>query len=322
MPRRVTALVSIVAVLAGCGIGASPVTPEPPELPDPPRAERAPPPVEFEGPGLPDAVTELTAYGEDHPKTFGGMYVDPPGGTTVVMLFTGNLEAHAEAVGAILPGTRVRHVAHTKAELIALMVSLDLESMMAEGIEPLSAAFDTERNVVHLEIKSDDPTLELRLELAHAGMLEVTVFPLPGEWSHVTAGEGWRLLATGEASPEEAYVVRAATDSLEWAEMWETLQLGGEAPAVDFDSEVVVSFGEGIGSGCPEVRLDSVEITDGVVHSRTSDPLAPRDCELDLRGAAVFVVALKREALPAKGFTLRLRSDPISISPDVKVELP
>lgn len=55
-----------------------------------------------------------------------------------------------------------------------------------------------------------------------------------------------------------------------------------------------------------EVRLDDVVITEEAVFSEISDPLSPRACTSDLVGAAVFVVAVARDALPSDGFTLRL----------------
>ena len=137
-------------------------------------------------------------------------------------------------------------------------------------------------------------------------------------------GDGWRLIGAGE-SRDEAYVVRAATDEADYDEMWEAIGLGGTAPVVDLATEVVVSFGHGIGSGCPEVRLDGVRIADDVVFSITSDPLGPRNCTADLTGAAVFVVAIEHQAAP-NGFTLWLNqlaaSDNGGFSAPVEVELP
>ena len=130
------------------------------------------------------------------------------------------------------------------------------------------------------------------------------------QWQNVTAGEGWRLAANGE-SRTDAYTVRAATDEDEFAEMWRAIGLGGERPEVDFDDEVAVSFGHGIGSSCPEVRLDAIVIGEGVVHSVASDPItdqfgSPRACTADLVGAAVFVVGIRRSAVGDESFTLQL----------------
>lgn len=319
---KARSLATILGVLlAGCGVGAGASgTADPaPALTD--AAPPTPPPVRIgpDGPEPPD-VDGLIAYGADHADQFGGLYIDPPGGTKVVMLFTADLGRHQAAVNAIVPGTRVRQVTYTEAQLTAVIESLDFRALAADGIEVLSAGVDIIDNHVDLEVKSNDPTVELRLELAHTGMLDVTVYPLPGPWANVTDGDGWRLLADGQAAGQEAYIVRAATDADGWAELWSTVGFGGPAPDVDLANEVVVSFAHGIGSSCSEMRLDGVTIQDGAVFSESSDPLAPRACTADLVGAVVFVVAVERDALPDDGFTLRLRPDDIGES--IEVPLP
>lgn len=249
-------------------------------------------------------IEGLQAYGRDHPGEFGGLYIDPPGGQHVVILFTANLAQHALAVEAIQPGTTLRQVAHTERELTEVLEGIDFEALAAQGIEMVSAGLDTIGNRVTLDAKSNDPTAELRLEAAHGGLLDVTIFPIPGEWRNAADGDGWRLLVAGE-SVSEAYVVRAATDADAYAALWDAIGLAGDAPAVDLASEVVVSFGHGIGSSCRELRLDDVRIDEGMVFSVTSDPLEPRACTSDLAGAAVFLVAVDRGAAPG-GFTLWL----------------
>ena len=301
---RVLRVLFLTVIVSGCGPGSLPPDPVVGDGPAEPLPERG-------------TIEDLQAYGADHADQFGGLYIDPPGGTSVVMLFTAEVEGHQAAVNAIVPGTRVRQVEHSEAALIALVESLDFEALQAEGIEMLSASVDIIDNRVDLELKSNDPTVELRMELAHGGLLDVTVHPLPGAWANVESGDGWRLLASGEASGTEAYVVRAATDSEAWDDMWAAIGLEGAAPAVDFADEVIVSFGHGIGSSCPEMRLDGVAIQDGVVFSETSDPLSPRACTADLAGAAMFLVVIERASLPADGFTLRLRPDDIGDPIDV-----
>ncbi len=255
--------------------------------------------------GVGGGIEGLQAYGAEHVDQFGGLYIDPPGGSHVVMLFTDDLELHAAAVEAIKPGTTLRQVEHTEAELNALLEGFDFDALKAEGVEMVSGGVDVIGNRVTLEAKSNDPTAELRLELAHGGLLEVTIFPVPGAWQNMAQGDGWRLLADGQAGGAEGYVVRAAKDDAEYADMWDAVGLEGDAPAVDLATEVVVSFGHGIGSSCPEVRLDDVVIEGDVVYSVTSDPLEPRACTADLVGAATFVVAIERDAVP-DGFTLWL----------------
>jgi hypothetical protein len=273
-----------------------------------PSGESAPVSVEVRPDGTDGfgaGIEGLQAYGAAHADQFGGLYIDPPGGSHVVMLFTDDLEIHAPVVEAIKPGTTLRQVEHTEADLIAVLEAFDFEALKANGVEMISGGVDVIGNRVTLEAKSNDPTAELRLELAHGGLLDVTIFPVPGAWANAVEGEGWRLIADGQAAGTEGYVVRAATDDAEYADMWEAIGLGGAAPEVDLASEVVVSFGHGIGSSCPEVRLDDVVIEGDVVFSVTSDPLEPRACTADLVGAATFVVAIERDAVP-DGFTLWL----------------
>ena len=294
-------LVSILATaMAGCAAlqrGASP-----PATGEPSVSIRFGP----DGPELPDEVSALQAYGAQHANEFAGLYVDDQSRGSFVMLFTDHLEEHAAALAEIWPRVTVQEARYSEAALMEVLEGLDLQGMAGDGIEPLSAGLDTMNNRIALELKSDDPTLEMRLEARYGGMVQVTVHPLPGPWSNVAEGDGWRLLAAGEGNGAEAYTVRAATSEADWAEMWTALAVGGELPSVLFDEEVVVSFGHGIGSSCPELRLDGVEIARDVVFSRTSDPLAPRGCEADLAGAAVFVVAIARDAVPDDGFTLQL----------------
>jgi len=315
---RFATILLVVLALAGCAMEqGSPISTATLETPaGPPDAV---------GDGL-EGIEGLQAYGAEHVDQFGGLYIDPPGGSHVVMLFTDDLETHAPAVEAIKPGTTLRQVEHTEAELIAALEGFDFEALQADGIQMVSGGVDVIGNRVTLEAKSNDPTAELRLELAHGGLLDVTIFPVPGAWQNVAAGDGWRLVAEGRAPGDEGYVVRAATDAAEYAEMWEAIGLEGDPPEVDLAREVVVSFGHGIGSSCPEVRLDDVVIEGDVVFSVTSDPLEPRACTADLVGAAVFVVAIERDAVEG-GFTLWLNElaaeeGNAGFSAPVEVELP
>jgi hypothetical protein len=307
--RMVIVLATVLAVLVtGCGQAG---TPTPSEEITAATASVEMPPVEPPGPdgpaGPPESVIEdLVAYGEQHRDAFGGLYIDPPGGRSVVMLFTRDLEVHERAVNDLAPGTRVRQVRFTEDELRDLQDFLVGSLFGQDGVEFLSASVDVIGNKVEVSLKSDDPTLELRLETAHLGMLDASVFPIPGPWANVESGDGWRLIAVGDELTE-AYTVRAATTPEEWDELWAAaVGVDGDRPAVDLDAEVVVSFGHGLSQSCAELRLDDVVIEGGVVFSVTSDPLAPRNCTSDLSAASVFVVALARDALPADGFTLQL----------------
>ena len=306
MASRFAVLALMAAVVVGCagppseGVASSDTGP----------GESVVIPMGPDGPELPeDVVAALQAYGAEHADEFGGLYVEDQSRGSFGMFFTDRLDEHAAAVAEIWPRVTVSRVRYSEAELMEVLERLDLPNMAGPGVEPLSAGVDTMNNVVFLELKSNDPGIETLLELQYGDMLEVTVHPLPGDWANVTEGDGWRLLAAGEAGHGDAYTVRAATDEGQYDETWAAIALGGERPAVDFGAEVVVSFGHGIGSSCPELRLDDVAIHEGVVYSVTSDPLEPRACTADLVGTAVFVVAIERAALPDDGFTLQLDAD-------------
>jgi hypothetical protein len=155
-----------------------------------------------------------------------------------------------------------------------------------------------------------------------------TVHPDPNGWHDRDSGPGWRLLARETLpSPERAYVVHAATDLAEYRELWSEIGFAGPRPEVDLDHEIVVSFAHGIGSSCPEMRLDDVVIDGSDVYSVASDPIvdahgSPRLCTADLAGAVTFVVAVERDALPGEAVMLwlsdaarigRLNSEPLRV---------
>jgi hypothetical protein len=314
---------TLVLIASGCaGAGPSAATPQPASPTAPDAAPDGAQPPDAEGP-----VDELIAYGAAHPDAFAGLYMDPPGSGRFVMLFISDLDAHAEAVRAIDPSARVERARFTEAELTELLESAMTALSDTPGVEPIAGGVDTIGNVVTIDVKSDDPTLEVRVELQYGGRVDLTVHPVPGPWTNAAAGEGWHLLGAGAAGHGEAYTVRAATDPAAYAVLWEAAGFGDEGPAVDFGTEVVVSFAHGIGSSCPELRLDSVHIGDGVVFSVVSDPLEPRACTADLTGAATFVVAIERSSLPAERFTLQLREDSVTcadcgFTEQIEVELP
>src|SRR5688500_8849837 len=117
-----------------------------------------------------DDMGVLGEYGAEHPDTFGGMYIDQAGRGDVVLLFTRDVERHAVAASALAPAgvaVRVRQVDFTEAELSEVIDGLDLGSMNQPGLEMVGAWVDVIRNVVTLEVKTDDPTFKERLEGVH-----------------------------------------------------------------------------------------------------------------------------------------------------------
>ncbi len=160
--------------------------------------------------------------------------------------------------------------------------------------------------------------LALVILLVGAGVVAADSFPLPGT-AHAQVGDGWRLLANvHDRTRAMAFRVRAATDNPGYSAMWHELGpaathsmlIGSARPPVNFDSEIVVLFGVGIGSCTVGVHLIDVVIdrSTRLVHSVTTQR---RNClHLDLTGSVVFVVALARGALPLAPFTIQLRAEP------------
>jgi hypothetical protein len=132
---------------------------------------------------------------------------------------------------------------------------------------------------------------------------------VPGPWENVASGSGWRLVAHGQTDVVNAYSVRAGWDATSWVKLWTAAKLGEPSPDVDLSQELVVSFGEGLGSNCREIRLDAVaiDLSARLVYPNASDPLAPRACLMDLSAAHVFVIAVDRSALPDSPFTVQLQ---------------
>lgn len=262
-----------------------------------------------------EPVTRLIMYGARERSQFGGLWVNEPGVGTV-MLFTGDLDRHRRAITALAPGLpfEVRPGRFTEAELRKLQDELAEQIRRGEigdpAMELLSLGLDTKNNALDLQVKSNDPSLKERLEAPFGGRVVATVHPLPGPWANVESGDGWRLLAAGVSRGlVQPYFVAAATDEEEWLKLWRSIDPVQPVPDFEAAEEIAALFSHGIGSSCPELRLDDTVIDRqaGVVYSATSDPLQPRMCTGDLVGASYFVVALQREALPESPFTLRLQ---------------
>ena len=160
--------------------------------------------------------------------------------------------------------------------------------------------------------------LALALLLVAAGVVAADTFPLPG-FAHARVGVGWRLMAElHDRSGAMAFRVRTAGDEASYAALWHELGpaatrnalIGPQRPAVNFDSEIVAVFGEGISSCTTGVRLDDVVI-DRAARTVHSEMTENRTClHLDLTGSIVFVVALSREALPESPYTIQLHARP------------
>jgi hypothetical protein len=264
---------------------------------------------------FPDDRSALIAYGMRHADQYGGLFIDRATGGTV-MLFTADLDRHRDAIAALRRGAiiDVRQCTYTEADLMSVMESIDRNELLAEGIDLMTVGLNTDQNIVVIEAKSNAPDAKARLEARYGGRVVANIFPVPGAWSHRPVGDGWRLVSAIQRGPNWAYTVRVATNQAEWSALWAELSPGLEEPAIDDASEIAVVFAEGNGGpgNCDEVRLDDVviDVSTRLVFSRTSDPLAPRNCDAMLGGSAVFVVALSRAALPPTPFDVQLHEQP------------
>lgn len=264
---------------------------------------------------FPDDRSALIAYGTRHADQYGGLFIDRATGGTV-MLFTADLDRHRAAIAALPRGAiiDVRQCTYTEAELMSVMESIDRNELLAEGIDVMTVGLSTDQNIVAIEAKSNAADAKARLEARYGGRVVANIYPVPGPWANRPGGDGWRLVSAIQRGPNWAYTVRVATNRAEWSALWSELSPGLAEPEIDFGTNIAALFGDATGGpgNCDEVRLDDVAIDGNSAHvfSRTSDPLAPRGCDLMLGGSAVFVVALSRAALPPTPFDVQLHEQP------------
>ncbi|HEX2221600.1 MAG TPA: hypothetical protein VHK06_03675 [Candidatus Limnocylindria bacterium] len=316
-PTRLSVAALCVVALAGCGDAA----PTQPELASGPPVASLPPssvPPEGREPGAPPPlpaearVPELLAYASRHGDQFGGLYLDRRQ-RAVVMLFTDDLAAHRQAVAEIAPeGVLIVPARYSEQELNAILDRLvaDLAARGA-GVNLIGASVDVAGNRVEADVTSDDLTLEAAVELAYGGAVDLTVFAVPGAWAQPEAGDGWHVVAHGEARFSDL-PAGVARDPAEYGELWSVTGLAGEPPTIDFEREIAAAFRVPFGSTCREVRLDRIlfDRERAAVIAVISDPLAPRACTADLVGEHVFVVALTRTDLPGERFELWTGEEP------------
>ena len=264
----------------------------------------------------------VQAYGDAHPDEFAGVYFDRENGGRLVARFTGHLDVHQHALDALLgsPGrVVVQSAVFTEATLRGIVESVVAyhQQLTEQGIDLIFAGVDVIRNNVEVEAKSDNPEAECMLQAyGPPGAIVVHLYPADKPWTQPTEGPGWRLL--GAFDTDLPYTVAIVVDCPGLVTEWERYQLPGDPPPWDPSREVVIILSDGIGSSCPELRLDAVVMdADGrLVHGEFSDPYTPRACTADLAGGKTFVVAVARELLPPSPFTLRLHAEPIGCEPD------
>lgn len=264
----------------------------------------------------------VQAYGDAHPDEFAGVYFDQENGGRLVARFTDNLDVHQHALDALLGSqgrVLVQSAVFTEAALQGMVDSIggNHQQLAEQGIDLVFAGVDVIRNNVEVQAKSDNPEAERVLQ-AHGppGSIVVDLYPADKPWTQPTEGDGWRLL--GAFDTNLPYTVATAVDRAQLATEWERYGLPDDPPAWEPSREIAIILSDGIGSSCPELRLDAVvmDADARLVHGEFSDPYTPRECTADLAGGKTFVVAVAKDVLPPSPFTLRLRAEPIGCEPD------
>lgn len=262
-----------------------------------------------------EAATIATDYGSKYPQEFAGLYIDQRHGGRIVVHFTARQAVHQAALDELwgAPGFIVVESARfTDAQLrdVQRRITDASHELAAQGIDLISVGSGSFDNVVDVVAKSDNPDATAVLTaFGPPGSIEVELYPADGPWANVASGPGWRLL--GSFPTDHPYEVGVAQTRDQLADQLRRFEIEERLPNWDPASEIVVFFSDGIGSSCPEVRLDAVNIDleDRIVHPTLSDPLEPRACTADLAGGVTFVVAISRDALPAPTFTVILKPE-------------
>jgi hypothetical protein len=267
-----------------------------------------------------DAAAKVQRYGEAHADEFAGLYFDNEHGGRLVARFTSCVEMHQAALDTLL-GPRdqvvVLEAVFTEATLHQIVESIPFEELADQGIAFVSAGVDVINNNVEITAKSDAPGAKRTLEgLGPPGAIAVDLYPADKPWTQPAGGPGWRFL--GVFDTQLPYTVAFAVDDAQLATELQRYGLPDDPPAWDPAEEVVIFLSVGIGSTCPEVRLDAVVMDRdaGLVYGVFSDPFQPRGCTADLVGGKTFVVALARDELPPSPFRLQINEAPIGCEPD------
>ena len=205
--------------------------------------------------------------------------------------------------------------------VVAVPYTLDeLESLMDRLMPALAAADATPTGGVSLDVprgllsvfgvpasaEAEEALRQFAGEPLCVDAVDPSAFVPEGD--QPTEGEGWRLLGHAEGAGE-AYRTAVATTDEQLAAVWQESGLGGDAPDVDWQAEIVVWFGAVYGSSCP-VRLDGVVVDGTTLHGEIVIPGSGPGtaCTADANPHS-FVVAVERDLLPAGPFVVQLGAD-------------
>lgn len=273
-------------------------------------------------------ATELTdqvlSWAEQQPG-FEQIWLDRERGGWVSVGFHGqDLTALQAALEEMFPGEGVVavDVPFTQDELLALHDQVTA-ALYEAGARHLGSSADVHLGTVRLSGVAADPAAEAALA-PFAGQpvcldgLRDGAAPTPIE--QTDGGEGWRLL--GEARTGEAYRTGVATTDEQLAALWQEAGLPGAAPAVDWETEIAVWFGDAVSGSCP-TRLVDVLVTDATLHGdfRFASGETEAVCTSDANPHA-YVVAVERAMLPVGPFVVQLGDwEPFPGTPGVRTEV-
>jgi hypothetical protein len=206
-------------------------------------------------------------------------------------------------------------VEHSKKDLkqARRRVSREVIPLLKEqGLEEWSLWDDPSRNVVGLGagVLTDERVALLEAKIGDDPVCISGSDPswLVPDGPQPTAGEGWTLIGQQRSDAGPFYRTGLASDRRQLEALWSEARMDGDAPAVDFERDVVLWFAEPHGSTCDLLRLDDIVIDHeaALIHPLIVMPDDPTFCTDDLSGAYQYLVAVERERLPAAPFAIQL----------------
>jgi hypothetical protein len=253
-------------------------------------------------------VEEVRSWASARPG-YEGIWLDRDHNGWISVGFSENAGARQRELEEAFPdvGVVAVEVPATEAELQALRNEVEAA---LEGLSSWALGHSVAQGMVEVSVPVlDEDTLVRFAPLAGPRLCVSGADPSEAvsDGPQPTGGDGWRLLGTDRTGP--TYRTGVATTTEQYEQLWLEAGLTGEAPDVDFETEIVVWFGAVYGSGCP-IRLDDVVIntTSRVVHGDFVLPGNPTVCNQDANPEA-YVVALLRSRLPEAPFAVQLDAD-------------
>ena len=266
-----------------------------------------------------DLVDQVTAWASGQ-AGFEQLWLDRDHhGWITVGFHDADVVALQQQVAQAFPGEGVVVVAlaHTLAELQALMDRV-MPALSAAGAEPAGGvSLDVPRGLLALSgvpasAEAEAALREFAGEPICVDVLDTTAFVPEGE--QPTKGQGWRLLGHAEGAGE-VYRTAVATTDDQLAALWASSGLAGDAPEVDWQTEIAVWFGAVYGGTC-SVRLDGVVVDGRTLHGEIVVPGVITGCRADAKPHS-YVVAVDRSLLPAGPFVVQLNAtDPPPGAPE------